>query len=712
MKNIIENKNPRSASVSIKENKNNKNINQIIKDNEMNNNLNIDNKKGFHHRKRTSSYFLGSYLPDQNILESNDKKEYILNPNISIDKNEKDNNNENEKLKQNETPNKLIYNLINSENSNNLSLSFPSYDESNINEKLKKQESSEKKENKNYKIDNNAILEITKNVENSTKSFITFKNSLKYIKDKDERTTPSYQLALQADKKEQNNFYVAASNIIEEEKSSVIESKTEFSNKKEMNCQDEGNNKKENDKKILEEYDDINIINNLNNFYYGQINDKNNMSLKLNEIIIKNNKKEENRRKILTQNKMNLLNTFFTLPNTFLLNKFKEKENNLKKEKNYYDFNNNKLIKDKTNNNDEHLNNKKFTKKLYKKPLYYNTNSFTDNEVQKIEEINNLYNENNTETENTKKNIRKIPHLGNIKKINTNNNKNDSPINMLTKASYKDIKTTSNSNNSSSRNNSLLSKKLSKILLKNDSNKRYNLHSIKRMENLNNALTFIREKKSKKLNLDLEKKRYYNNNTYNCSYSKKINNATYTNSLTNSNLNTNNSNTQSHSKSKSKEKIKKIFKKSNSGSFNNKGEYISQNVEDNLKLESNKEKTIECLKNKLLFNKLYEKIDALEKISSTSFSTKSFFVILCENKRNQNQYKFNGLFKFYKDKGKFIKIYGDEKCPNYILFKDIKIQKKYIIFEDNSSSSNTSNNKFTLLNNFKSTNNAIILIKN
>ena len=213
MKNIIENKNPRSASVSIKENKNNKNINQIIKDIEINNNPNIDSKKGFHHRKRTSSYFLGSYLPDQNILESNDKKEYNLNPNISIDKNEKDNNNENEKLKQNETPNKLIYNLINSENSNNLSLSFPSYDESNINEKIKKQESSEKKENKNYIIDNNAIIEITKNVENSTKSFITFKNSLKYIKDKDERTTPSYQLALQADKKEQNNFYVAASNI-------------------------------------------------------------------------------------------------------------------------------------------------------------------------------------------------------------------------------------------------------------------------------------------------------------------------------------------------------------------------------------------------------------------------------------------------------------------------------------------------------------------
>ena len=101
---------------------------------------------------------------------------------------------------------------------------------------------------------------------------------------------------------------------------------------------------------------------------------------------------------------------------------------------------------------------------------------------------------------------------------------------------------------------------------------------------MNNALTFIREKKKKKLNLDLEKRKYYGNNTYNFSYIKKLNNATYTSSLTNSNLNTNNSNTQSHSKSKSKEKMKILYRKSNSGSFNSKGEYISQKVEDNLKL--------------------------------------------------------------------------------------------------------------------------------
>ena len=83
-------------------------------------------------------------------------------------------------------------------------------------------------------MNNNNILDIAKKSENSSKSFITFKNSLKYLKDIDERATPSYQLALQADKKGGKNNYLASSNIIEEEKSSMIESKSEFSNKKDL----------------------------------------------------------------------------------------------------------------------------------------------------------------------------------------------------------------------------------------------------------------------------------------------------------------------------------------------------------------------------------------------------------------------------------------------------------------------------------------------
>ena len=702
-----ENKNQKSTLVSLKEKKCNNNMNHKENENIINDNLNINNKKGFHHRKKTSSYFLGSYLQDPNIIENDNKKEDNID--INIEKKEKNNNNEKEEINQNELQNKLIYNFINTENSNNLSLSFPSYDEGNNNSVIiKKEDSVEKKQNKN---ENNLILELVKNSENSTKSFISFKNSLKYIKDKDERTTPSYQLALQADKKGGNNCYITTSNIIEEEKSSMIESKSEFSNKKEIILLDkEKKEKYENDKKILDEYfNDININSNWN-IYGGKIDDKNKMSLALNEIILKNNKKEEDRRKLLTKNKMNLLNMFFTMSKALILNKFdKTKEITYKKEKHLNNANNNKYIKDKVSNNDVYFENKKFVKKFIKKSLNnnkYRMHSLTDNELQK--NINNLNYENNIKIEDPKKITNKIPHLSNDRKINKKI-KNDSPSNTLMNISCKALKT-SNSNNSSSRNNSLISKKMNKILIKNDSRNRYNLHSLKRKENLNNALTFIREKKrNKMINSDLEKGKYYSNNTYNCTGAKKINNVTYTNSLTNSNLNTNNSNTQSHSKSKSKEKLQKI--KLNNGSFNSKGDYISQILENKMSIEGNKEQTIMCLKHKLLFTKLYEKIDALEKINSTCFSSKSFFAILCENKINLKQFVFNGLYKFYKDKEKFVKIYGDEKSPNYILLKDIKEQRKYDIFEDNNVV-NTFVNKFTLTNHFKFTSNSMILVKN
>ena len=90
MKNEI--KNQRSVSASLKDNKSNKMKNQNIKEKE-----NITNdKKGFHHRKRSSSYFLGSYIPDINLIENNYEEEH----NINIDNVEKENN-ENEKDKNN-----------------------------------------------------------------------------------------------------------------------------------------------------------------------------------------------------------------------------------------------------------------------------------------------------------------------------------------------------------------------------------------------------------------------------------------------------------------------------------------------------------------------------------------------------------------------------------------------------------------------------------
>ena len=99
----------------------------------------------------------------------------------------------------------------------------------------------------------------------------------------------------------------------------------------------------------------------------------------------------------------------------------------------------------------------------------------------------------------------------------------------------------------------------------------------------------------------------------------------------------------------------------------------------------------------------------MEKINSTNFSDKSFFIILCDNKINQ--FIFSGLFKYYHDKERYIKIYGDERSPNYILLKDIKGKVKYKIYEDNSQT-NSSICSFILINQFKFTSNAIIIIKN
>ena len=666
---------------------NEKNIKKMeIKEKEKDDNIN--SKKEFHHRKRTSSYFLGSYLPDLNLIENNFQ---MTNENENINDKEEENNIIN---------NGLIYNLANIDNLNELSLSFPSYEENNNNSGAIKNENNEK--TKNINVNNNNILDIAKKSENSSKSFIIFKNSLKYLKDIDERATPSYQLALQADKKGGKNNYLASSNIIEEEKSSMIESKSEFSNKKDLFKLEKEKTEKE---KIQNEHADYFTDLNINNNW--KLENKNEMALALNEIIIKNNKKEEERKNYLSKNKKVLLNTFFTMSNILKTKEIKcNKEKYINSENNKNDMNKNNIesfsiLKNKINSNGEYFIKKKFFKKSSN---YYNQNyTFSEREIRLNNTTNNSNKENYIETD-FRKNMNKIPHLYNMRK----NQKivNDSPSDLLINIPYKSLKT-SNSNNLSSRNNSQISKKLNKLLDKKDS--RSNIHSIKRRENLNNALLFIREKKSNKLN-DLEKKKYYNSNTYNISGNKKLTNITYTNSLTNSNMNTNNSNTQSHSKSK--EKPQHLLRNANSSSFVNKIEQIPQVSEIYTNIESNKEQTIMCLKYKLMFNKLYEKIDVLEKVNITSISSKNFYVILCDSKLNLNHFIFNSLFKYYKDKKKFIKIYGDEKNPNYILLKDIIEKKKFQIYEDNNSIVNSSVNTFTLTNHFKFTNNAMIFVKN
>jgi len=84
-------------------------------------------------------------------------------------------------------------------------------------------------------------------------------------------------------------------------------------------------------------------------------------------------------------------------------------------------------------------------------------------------------------------------------------------------------------------------------------------------------------------------------------------------------------------------------------------------------------------------------------------------MILCDKKINQ--FIFSGLYKYYHDRERYIKIYGDERSPNYVLLRDIKGKIKYKIFEDNSQT-NSSISSFILINHFRFTNNAVIIIKN
>ena len=86
LQNESQSKKLRSTSMLLKLSNNDKNnINQSEKENTNNSNTNY--KKGFHHRKRTSSYFLGSYIPNENIIENNqqtNEEEILTNLNINL----------------------------------------------------------------------------------------------------------------------------------------------------------------------------------------------------------------------------------------------------------------------------------------------------------------------------------------------------------------------------------------------------------------------------------------------------------------------------------------------------------------------------------------------------------------------------------------------------------------------------------------------------
>ena len=292
------------------------------------------------HRKTTSSYFCGSYL-------SSNLEDDLIN-NINIDQYLEKNKKEEKKEKKN-----IL--VLNRDNNLDIfdNLSFHSYDSDN--NKIEEEDSTKKKK----------IVKESEKV-NKNNNFVNFKNNLKNIKDKNERATKSYLLALgmtnYQNRKEQ---YVPTVSVIEEEKSDVIDSKSEFSNKKKkindkyffLNSFLNKDNlfffRKENKlkiKSILEKKNKCGLKNkikeeNKNNTPKEKENQVIKLSCALNEIIIKNNIKEENKRKHLKKNKTLILNSFFNngIKNT---NEIMNKKINIESERKKNIFKNTENIGD------------------------------------------------------------------------------------------------------------------------------------------------------------------------------------------------------------------------------------------------------------------------------------------------------------------------------------------------------------------------------
>ena len=263
-----------------------------------------------------------------------------------------------------------------------------------------------------------------------------------------------------------------------------------------------------------------------------------------------------------------------------------------------------------------------------------------------------------------------------------------------------------------------------KILL--NGRDKYNLYSMKQMKTINEALTLIRiDRLSSKNN---SKKLLKNLNSKN----KNSNSSSFTGA------------TRPNSKSFGSKEKRIIVHKANSGIFNYKNRAFFNLLDENSFRPCNKKLTIQTLKQELIYSRSYIKIDVLEKILKTFNSDNSFFIIVCEkyikvddnkdvniNDKNNNGYKnesndnfillFKSLMKYYHNKNRFIKIYGDDNAQNVISMKNIDINNYYIYQtkfsikknkdKDKNKNKNDMHLTFELINEFKFTSNAVILCK-
>ena len=647
-----------------------------------------------HHRKKISSFFIGSYIAENELnklVKENNDKTYYENKKISDFSYENETNSlsKNTNINIHELKNSLLKEKENNLNSSNTNLNTNDNDKcipfSNSSFYSFTNENEESKENKDEFNQNitiktsqtlNTDIIINSNESNYVnipntpntnfiindaysrdKSFLPLKNTLKYLKDKEERVTESYLMALNGGPvldKDEKNQYLPTVSIIEEEKSEFFET----TNKKasiinnSLLLLDKGFKRRKIENEFQENKE--NIDNNVNNNMIN-VEKYKKLNVELNKIIIKSSYEEKNNENCIKKNKTNI-------------NYFNKKNSNIKLNQK---VGNKKIgLLSKVKNNSK----KKITLKTSKKneisspPMISvkkrRTLSYCEAKQSK------LVHHKRFNTEN------KFKKIAPREKYNISNLINKKILENMFNKSKDNLKQKEDKNKlNKSLNNLLTSRikihtKVPRIKFLDDKKKEIKI-CVKKLQNNLSINNFKKEKKRSKVSLNLKHKK-------SISFSNPTSDNNYKHIKTFSNINTFKS-VMNSSLIKQKLNINKLNKNNDKIQKNNvKSKSKDKNLIPN---NSNINKTIKVLNEKLFFSKKCEKIEVSKRFQTNNNINKDNYIIFCKNKGNTNSlYDFKGLYKYLDKENKYNKIIGDKKYPNNILIKNLN-GKDYVMYE-------------------------------
>ena len=642
-----------------------------------------------HHRKKISSFFIGSYIAENELnkllKENNDKTSYENKKISDFFYDETNSLSKNTNINIHELKNSLLKEKENNLNSSNTNLN------TNDNDKCIPFSNSsfysftnENEENKDELNQNNTIrTSLTLNTDiiinpnefnnantpntnfiindayNRDKSFLPLKNTLKYLKDKEERLTESYLMALNGSQnldKDEKNQYLPTVSIIEEEKSEFVET----TNKKasiinnSLLLLDKGLKKRKIENEFQENKENIN--NNANN---NMINDEKykKLNVELNKIIIKNSYEEENNDNYIKKNKTNI--NYFNKKNSNI--KLNQKAGNKKID-----------LLSKVKNNSKN----KITIKTLKK------NEITSPQMISVKKRRTLsYCEAKKSTLvhhkrfNTENKFKKIEPGEKYNISNLINKKIIQNIYKKSKDNLKEKEAEAKNKLNKSLNNLLTSRikiraKVPRIKFLDDKKKEIKI-CVKKLQNNLSINNFKKQKKRSTISLNLKHKK-------SISFSNPSCDNNYKHIKTFSNINTV-ENIINSSLLKQKQKNNKLNK--NNGKIH-KNNVKSKSKDKNLILKnSNINKTIKVLNEKIFFSQMSEKIEVSKKFQSNNYINKDNYIIFCKKRGNSNSlYDFKGLYKYLDKENKYNKIIGDKKYPNNVLITNLN-NKDYVMYE-------------------------------